>query len=361
MENNKEKTWVVYRHIFPNRKSYIGITCQNVKARWKNGGIGYLSKNPDGTFHQPVMANAVLKYGWDNIAHEILFENLTNERANRLEQICIILFRTTDDRFGYNTTSGGDGSVGRVQSEETKRKIGEKAKIRMANPENNPRYGAIVSNETKEKISKALKGKYQGENAARYGKKHTNESKALMKEKHTGKKASEETRKKMSESQKGKHSGKNSANAISVICLNDGEAYISTFEAGQAYNISPTTVRDICSGRIAQACGLYFMIKNDFSLEKAKEKLMVNNRPQSKGVICIETGEFYLNYKEARKMVGVAQSSVRACCLRERNTAKNFHWRIATEEEWRNNREKEIETYMRILKDKYDTQAETRL
>ena len=53
-----------------------------------------------------------------------------------------------------------------------------------------------------------------------------------MKEKHTGKKASEETRKKMSESQKGKHSGKNSANAISVICLNDGEAYISTFEAG---------------------------------------------------------------------------------------------------------------------------------
>lgn len=106
------------------------------------------------------MANAVLKYGWDNIAHEILFENLTNERANRLEQICIILFRTTDDRFGYNTTSGGDGSVGRAQSEETKRKIGEKAKIRMANPENNPRYGAIVSNETKEKISKALKGKY---------------------------------------------------------------------------------------------------------------------------------------------------------------------------------------------------------
>ena len=178
---------------------------------------------------------------------------MNNETANRLEQICIILFRANDDRFGYNMTNGGDGSVGHIQSEETKRKIGEKAKERMSNPENNPRYGVTVSDDTKEKISKALKGKYLGENSAMYGKRHTEESKALMREKHTGKKASEATRKKMSESQKGKHSGENSANAISVICLNDGEVYVSTIEAGKAYNISSTTVRDICSKRIVQA------------------------------------------------------------------------------------------------------------
>lgn len=199
------------------------------------------------------MAHAILKYGWENIQHEILFEHLNNETANRLEQICIILFRANDDRFGYNMTNGGDGSVGHIQSEETKRKIGEKAKERMSNPENNPRYGVTVSDDTKEKISKALKGKYLGKNSAMYGKRHTEESKALMREKHTGKKASEATRKKMSESQKGKHSGENSANAISVICLNDGEVYVSTIEAGKAYNISSTTVRDICSKRIVQA------------------------------------------------------------------------------------------------------------
>ena len=88
-----------------------------------------------------------------------------------------MLFRANDDRFGYNITAGGDGAVGRVQSEETKQKIGEKAKSRMANPENNPRYGAIVTEETRKKISASLKGKYVGERAVRYGKTLSEESK----------------------------------------------------------------------------------------------------------------------------------------------------------------------------------------
>ena len=29
--------YIVYMHISPNNKKYIGITCQSLKNRWRNG------------------------------------------------------------------------------------------------------------------------------------------------------------------------------------------------------------------------------------------------------------------------------------------------------------------------------------
>ena len=37
MDNN----WKVYRHIFPNGKSYIGITHRTVEERWGKNGEKY--------------------------------------------------------------------------------------------------------------------------------------------------------------------------------------------------------------------------------------------------------------------------------------------------------------------------------
>ena len=62
----------VYIHLFPNNKVYIGITKQKPEHRWNNGK-GY--KNND------YLANAILKYGWNNIEHKILYSNLTKEEA----------------------------------------------------------------------------------------------------------------------------------------------------------------------------------------------------------------------------------------------------------------------------------------
>ena len=67
MSEKKQKTWSVYVHVFPNGKRYVGITGRPVKERWKNGS-GY---------HGQVVENAIKKYGWDNIKHEILHENCT--------------------------------------------------------------------------------------------------------------------------------------------------------------------------------------------------------------------------------------------------------------------------------------------
>ena len=69
---------MVYKHTFPNGKVYIGITSKKKpNQRWESG-IGY-SKN------QIVMYNAIQKYGWDNIKHEILFENLSKDDACKKE------------------------------------------------------------------------------------------------------------------------------------------------------------------------------------------------------------------------------------------------------------------------------------
>lgn len=51
---------------------YFGITGQNPLKRWQ-GGCGYR--------HNTHFNNAIQKYGWDNIKHEILFDGLIKEEA----------------------------------------------------------------------------------------------------------------------------------------------------------------------------------------------------------------------------------------------------------------------------------------
>ena len=109
----KEKTYVVYRHIFPNGKSYIGITCvRPYYYRWR-AGSSYRQ--------QPKVYNAIKKYGWANIKHEVLFRNLSQDEANRIEQEMIAKYNSVEN--GYNVSTGGGGTYGIPCSEEKKRKI----------------------------------------------------------------------------------------------------------------------------------------------------------------------------------------------------------------------------------------------
>ena len=106
--------YVVYRHTFPNGKSYIGITSQYPYWRRWRAGSGYLT--------QPKMYNAIKKYGWENIHHEVLAEGLSLTEANRVEQEMVAKFDSVTN--GYNVSSGGGGTYGIPCSEETRSKIG---------------------------------------------------------------------------------------------------------------------------------------------------------------------------------------------------------------------------------------------
>ena len=90
--------YCVYCHTFPNGKRYIGIT-NNCNQRWKNG---------DGYKHQKKVYNAIMKYGWDNIRHEILADGIPKENAQELEKKLIAEFDSIQN--GYNVSVGGEGT-----------------------------------------------------------------------------------------------------------------------------------------------------------------------------------------------------------------------------------------------------------
>ena len=84
---NSEKTFYVYKHICPNLKYYFGITSQNPKYRWANG---------NGYKECPLFWNAIQKYGWDNIKHEILYTGLTEQEAKDMERKLIAEYKSND-------------------------------------------------------------------------------------------------------------------------------------------------------------------------------------------------------------------------------------------------------------------------
>ena len=130
----------VYIHTFPNGKKYIGVTRCEPELRWGANGCNY--KNP-------YMVNAIKKYGWDNITHEIVAENLTVDQASEMEIELIKKYNSTDREYGYNISPGGVDY--KICSAETKEKL------RKAN------LGKTMSEEAKRKISKFNRGRHYPE------------------------------------------------------------------------------------------------------------------------------------------------------------------------------------------------------
>lgn len=109
--------YCVYVHTFPNGKRYVGITSQLPERRWKNGHA----------YHgQSYVWNAISKYGWHNIRHDVLYTGLTKFEACAIERQLIHEWRTAEKEYGYNIALGGvANTAGRHHSEETRRKMSE--------------------------------------------------------------------------------------------------------------------------------------------------------------------------------------------------------------------------------------------
>ena len=78
-------------------KRYIGITSICPATRWARGNR-YINNTH--------FFNAILKYGWDSIRHEILYRGLTKEVAKSKEIELIVAYDATDPKKGYNKTPG---------------------------------------------------------------------------------------------------------------------------------------------------------------------------------------------------------------------------------------------------------------
>ena len=141
----------------------------------------------------------------------ILKQNLTEEESFRHEVYMIAVFGRKDLGTGilHNRTNGGDGVSGAVVSDETRRKMSEALK------------GKPRSKEIRRKISEAHKGKTHSEKSRRNmsesqkGKTFSEETKRKLSEAKKGKTISEEHKRKLSESQKGKSRSEESKRKLS--------------------------------------------------------------------------------------------------------------------------------------------------
>ncbi len=107
-----ENEYIVYLHInIINSKVYVGITkYHNPSKRWS---YGYK--------HNPYLNSAIIKYGWENFKHIILFRRLPKDAACRIERLLIARYRKSNR--SYNIANGGEGA--KAVSEETKAKLRE--------------------------------------------------------------------------------------------------------------------------------------------------------------------------------------------------------------------------------------------
>ena len=149
------REYSVYKHTTPSGKIYIGLTSLRPEERW-DSGHGY--KN------NVYFTNAIKKYGWNNIKHEIIQDNLTPEEASQLEYELILEYDSTNPSKGYNLREGGTLGFHFKHDEVAKRKIAEVSKrywssqnarllrSKQMSGENNPFYGKHHSEETIQKI-----------------------------------------------------------------------------------------------------------------------------------------------------------------------------------------------------------------
>lgn len=111
----------VYIHTTPDGRKYVGMTKQKVELRWCDGK-GYKQK---------YFRNAINCFGWENIKHEIIAENLNEEDACKMEVFLIQKYKTTNRKYGYNTMNGNVLPRGKNNKSFWKTFLGEELYAKM--------------------------------------------------------------------------------------------------------------------------------------------------------------------------------------------------------------------------------------
>jgi hypothetical protein len=179
------------------------------------------------SFHKTRAKNPILKRKIDKINElglepivEIYQDKLSDQEALNLEIELISKFGRIDLKTGTlcNLTEGGEGSSGRIASEETRRLWSEQRKGKKQTP---AQYSAncnrVISEETKKKQSEANKGK-----------KLSTDVIAKIALANTGSKRSKETKLLLSQQRKGKQTGSDNPAAIKINIYNNLNELIYT-------------------------------------------------------------------------------------------------------------------------------------
>lgn len=305
--------YIVYKHTTPSGKIYIGITSKKAKYRWGKNGNKY-KKNKH-------FYSAILKYGWENIEHEILFENLTKEEACQKEIELIAYYRSNEREFGYNKSIGGEINMGYHLSDETKKTISEVQKGKRCGKDN-PFYGKTHSKEQREKWSKERKGVPLSE-----------ERRKKLYGKQIGKIQSEETKEKLSNAMKGRSISESHKKKYCKEVLQydkDGNfiaKYKSAVDAGLQLNISNSRISSCCRGETKICNGFIFRYSEDFKADKRPKRAVQKIDLKTNKII-----ETFESASEAAAIMGVSSTSIYNVCKGKAKTSCGFGWSYAAKQ-----------------------------
>lgn len=190
------------------------------------------------------LLSSIEKYGFDSFkVTPILDVAFSKEELNIKEKTYILIYDSLNN--GYNHNFGGD-SIGSI----------------------------VMSEDTKQKISKSNKGKRRSEETRKLlsivntGKHHTEETKKKMSISKTGFKHSEESKKKMSEEWKA-----NPHNYKEVICLETKEIFHTITEASKVKNCNRRSLSNCVKGKQKTCGGYHWMYYEDYLEQQNNENL----------------------------------------------------------------------------------------
>jgi hypothetical protein len=224
---------IVYEHLRndTNEVFYVGIG--------KEEGRAFDKHNRNKHWH-----NIVNKAGY---TVNIIYKDIEHKEAKNIEILLIEKYGRKDLGLGnlVNMTDGGEGALGLICSEETRQKMSEALKGRTFSEETRQKIsealkGNTLSEETRQKLSEALKGRTFSEeskqkmseamkgNTNMFGKTHSEETKQKMSEAHRNKKGV-----------KGYYFNKPSKKWLANIQINKKQIHLGLFdtpgEAAEAY------------------------------------------------------------------------------------------------------------------------------
>lgn len=300
----EEKKWCVYKHIAPNGKIYIGITCHqnNIIRRFGQNGEGYKT--------QRKFYRAIQKYGWDNFSHEVLEKNLESlDVANKREQYYIKLFDS--HKNGYNSTDGGDGTVGRQYSEEER-----KIRSERMSGKHNHMYGK------------------RGKLSPNYGVKFSKDHRDKIAQGNRGKTLSKETRQKLSVIAKQREKAHNATELYMLDKnLNIVKEFSSGVEAAKFVGVKPQQIYDALHKLKNYTAGYYWCRKSEYV--NFLDKFVPHNDVIYKAVCKCDFQnnilEIYKSLHEANRQTRVDRKSIKQCCENIRKSAGGYIWRYADE------------------------------